>query len=133
MKTLSRYFALPVVTAVMALVACDSVEQSGNAGSIERVRFAEYQNYKDFGDYVLHVNGLGTNELPPDVAISPAIAEVITEVTGSSVKHDVLERDGYHVEVFAWRDGRIDVIVTILPEIVPGRRGIMATVSEEPQ
>ena len=73
MKMGFRYPILLVIVAVAALLACEPPEQTGTAGGTERIRLADYENYKDFGDYVLHVNALGTNQLPPDVARAAGI------------------------------------------------------------
>ena len=49
------------------MAACGPAEQS--AGPADgRVQLGEHENYKDFGRYVIHVNALTTDQLPPDVA-----------------------------------------------------------------
>ncbi len=73
MKTGSTYFLLAFLIAAMGLSACERVDEGVVSLSEERISLAEHQNYKDFGDYVLHVNALGTNQLPPEVAQSAGI------------------------------------------------------------
>lgn len=73
MNTASRKFLLAVLIAAMGLTSCERVDEGVGMLSEERISLAEYENYKDFGDYVLHVNALGTNQLPPEVAQSAGI------------------------------------------------------------
>ena len=68
MKIGSAHLLLAVLIAAVGLSACERVDQGVGSPSAERISLAEYENYKDFGDYVLHVNALGTNQLPPEVA-----------------------------------------------------------------
>ena len=73
MKIGSTHFLLAVLIAAMGLSSCERVDEGVGTLSQERISLAEYENYKDFGDYVLHVNALGTNQLPPEVAQSAGI------------------------------------------------------------
>jgi hypothetical protein len=73
MKIGSTNFLLAVLIAAMGLSSCERVDEGVGFISEERISLAEYENYKDFGDYLLHVNALGTNQLPPEVAQSAGI------------------------------------------------------------
>jgi hypothetical protein len=56
---------------MMALAAglggCDNSEPMV-VDRTERVQLQEHENYRDFGDYVVHFNALSTAELPAEVA-----------------------------------------------------------------
>ena len=56
---------------MMALAAglggCDNSEPMV-VDRTERVQLQEHENYRDFGDYVVHFNALSTSELPAEVA-----------------------------------------------------------------
>ncbi len=73
MKIGSTHFLLAVLIAAMGLSSCERVDEGVGFISEERISLAEYENYKDFGGYLLHVNALGTNQLPPEVAQSAGI------------------------------------------------------------
>jgi len=73
MKIGSTHFLLAVLIAAMGLSSCDRVDEGVGTLSEERISLADYENYKDFGAYVLHVNALGTNQLPAEVAQSAGI------------------------------------------------------------
>ena len=73
MKIGSTHFFLAVLSAAMGLSSCERVDEGVGFISEERISLAEYENYKDFGGYLLHVNALGTNQLPPEVAQSAGI------------------------------------------------------------
>ena len=73
MKIGSTHFLLAVLIAAMGLSSCEGVDEGVGFISEERISLAEYENYKDFGGYLLHVNALGTNQLPPEVAQSAGI------------------------------------------------------------
>ena len=73
MKIGSTHFFLAVLIAAMGLSSCERVDEGVGFISEERISLAEYENYKDFGGYLLHVNALGTNQLPPEVAQSAGI------------------------------------------------------------
>ena len=73
MKIRSRHFVLAVLISAMGLSSCERVIEGVGSLSEDRISLADNENYKDFGDYVLHVNALGTNQLPPEVAQSAGI------------------------------------------------------------
>ena len=73
MKIGSTHFLLAVLIAAMGLSSCERVDEGVGSISTERISLAEHENYKDFGGYLLHVNALGTNQLPPEVAQSAGI------------------------------------------------------------
>jgi len=71
MKSMSHLrsvaFVLSVVGAVFLLAGCGPAQQQQEPGD-GRVQLAEHENYKDFGDFVVHVNAMTTNQLSADVA-----------------------------------------------------------------
>ncbi len=73
MKIGSTHFLLAVLIAAMGLSSCERVDEGVGSISTERISLAVHENYKDFGGYLLHVNALGTNQLPPEVAQSAGI------------------------------------------------------------
>ena len=73
MKIGSTHFLLAVLIAAMGLSSCERVDEGVGFISTERISLAVHENYKDFGGYLLHVNALGTNQLPPEVAQSAGI------------------------------------------------------------
>ncbi len=73
MKIGSTHFLLAVLIAAMGLSSCERVDEGVGSISTERISLAVHENYKDFGDFLLHVNALGTNQLPPEVAQSAGI------------------------------------------------------------
>ena len=51
-----------------ALGACGDSEQVIMVGEPQPVRLEQHENYRDFGDYVIHFNALNTSDLPAEVA-----------------------------------------------------------------
>ncbi|MCG8325283.1 MAG: DUF4426 domain-containing protein, partial [Thiotrichales bacterium] len=47
--------------------ACDNQQQATQTGT-PKVEFALHENRKDFGEFVVHVNALTTDQLPAEVA-----------------------------------------------------------------
>ena len=66
--------SLHLSTLLLMLAACDqaSNDTAGNVDQIEILPAIE--SAKDFGDYVVHFNALGTNQLTPDIAREYGIA-----------------------------------------------------------
>ena len=63
------------VTAVMAmllalLLGCESQQQTVATPASPRVELGEHEHSKEFGDYIVHVNALTTDQLPAVVARS---------------------------------------------------------------
>jgi hypothetical protein len=73
MKIRSTHYLLAFLISEMGLSSCERVDEGVGSISAERVSLAENENYRDFGGYLLHVNALGTNQLPPEVAQSAGI------------------------------------------------------------
>jgi hypothetical protein len=61
-----------LIACSLLLAACGPAAPPPAVGD-GRTTLGELQNYKDFGDYVVHVNALTTDQLPADVAKSYGI------------------------------------------------------------
>ena len=59
---------LTAVVAMLALAACDSPSELGSADAEGRMRLSADNSYGEFGDYVIHINGLPTATLTPEIA-----------------------------------------------------------------
>lgn len=62
-----------VATLLLGASGCDRSEPTSGMTDEPPVQLEQHQNYKDFGDYVVHFNALSTADLPPDVARSYGI------------------------------------------------------------
>jgi hypothetical protein len=62
------FAGLTVLTLGAALAACGDSEQVMMVGEPQPVRLEQHENYRDFGDYVVHFNALNTSDLPAEVA-----------------------------------------------------------------
>ena len=60
--------AAAALALVTGLQGCDSSEPVMVVDRTERVELGQNENYKDFGDYVVHFNALSTADLPAEVA-----------------------------------------------------------------
>lgn len=58
---------LPILLVFTCLSACDSSQQTA-IEEVARVKFAQHENQKVFGNYTIHVNTLTTDQLPSEVA-----------------------------------------------------------------
>ncbi|MGI9264882.1 MAG: DUF4426 domain-containing protein [Gammaproteobacteria bacterium] len=64
-----RFFTgLTLLALGAALVACGDSEQVMMVGEPQPVQLKQHENYRDFGDYVVHFNALNTSDLPAEVA-----------------------------------------------------------------
>ena len=70
-KTLQK--VLIASTLLLLTVACEQSDQTAAVPEDPPVQLEQHQNYKDFGDYVVHFNALSTEDLPSDVAKSYGI------------------------------------------------------------
>lgn len=59
---------LSALALAAALTACGDSEQVVTIGDPQPVQLQPHENYKDFGDYVVHFNALTTADLPAEVA-----------------------------------------------------------------
>ena len=67
---MSRLLSIALIcigTAIFGLTGCEPAPQE-SASPDGRAQLAEFENYKDFGRYVVHVNALTTSQLPADIA-----------------------------------------------------------------
>ncbi len=58
---------LPLLWVFTCLSACDSSQQTA-VEDVAKIKFAQHENQKVFGNYTIHVNTLTTDQLPPEVA-----------------------------------------------------------------
>ena len=58
---------LPILLVFTCLSACDSSQQTA-IEEVAKVKFAQHENQKVFGNYTIHVNTLTTDQLPSEVA-----------------------------------------------------------------
>ena len=59
---------LPVFAALVTITGCGQATNGVSSGSADAAILSGTESSKDFGDYVLHFNALGTNQLTPDIA-----------------------------------------------------------------
>jgi len=64
---------LPLLWVFACLSACDSSQQTA-VENVAKIKFAQHENQKVFGNYTIHVNTLTTDQLPPEVAREYKIA-----------------------------------------------------------
>ncbi len=64
---------LPLHRVFTCLSACDSSQQTA-VEDVAKIKFAQHENQKVFGNYTIHVNTLTTDQLPPEVAREYKIA-----------------------------------------------------------
>ena len=60
--------AAAALALAVALPGCDSSEPVMVVDRTERVELGQHENYRDFGDYIVHFNALSTADLPAEVA-----------------------------------------------------------------
>ena len=70
MQSMTRLaLTAPIAALLLAgLTACDNSEPVLIVDSVERVQLDQHENFRDFGDYVVHFNALPTSELSAEVA-----------------------------------------------------------------
>lgn len=68
-----KLLLLPLLWVFACLSACDSSQQTA-VGDVAKVKFAQHENQKVFGNYTIHVNTLTTDQLPSEVAREYKIA-----------------------------------------------------------
>jgi len=78
------------MAAVIAVAACDSGPQGITAPGPERIKLGTEQNYMDYGDYVVHVNALTTNQLPAQVA---EVYGIVRSDSSAMLNVSVLKKD----------------------------------------
>jgi hypothetical protein len=64
---IKKILLTPLLLVFSGFTGCDSSQQS-TGQDVSKVEFATHENSKEFGDYVIHVNALTTDQLPADVA-----------------------------------------------------------------
>jgi hypothetical protein len=66
---IKRFFAVLTALALGAVLgACGDSKQVIMVGEPQPVHLEQHENYRDFGDYVIHFNALNTSDLPAEVA-----------------------------------------------------------------
>ena len=62
-----KYSILPLFLVITGFSGCDSSQQVA-VDDQSRIEFGQHEHEKGFGDYIIHVNALTTDQLPADVA-----------------------------------------------------------------
>lgn len=62
-----KYLILSLFLVITGFSGCDSSQQVA-VDDQSRIEFGQHEHEKGFGDYIIHVNALTTDQLPADVA-----------------------------------------------------------------
>lgn len=65
--TVSKVTRISIAAIALTLVACGSPSEVGSSGE-GRTRLSLNKSYAEFGDYVIHVNGMASTSLEPFIA-----------------------------------------------------------------